>query len=569
VDAAVNASSARRALAHLALAAACGCAGGPSADAESSGYSAIERAPEPPPLEPRLVWRPDAAPRPPALRLLEETRFDLDVQDAELRPLLIGLIRHSPFSAMVSPAVSGQVTANLQRTSLRELLDQLVVPRGYAYQIRGNTLIVEASPLETRTYAIEYPSYKRQGSSDLTVYGAMGTSHDIGGGSGGSGGGGGGSAQDSSTSAVKTSQDLDFWEELEGALRALVFGGADPAAASSGERQVLVAAQSGLVLLRAEHRIQDEARGLLEEMLRSNQRQVLIDTRILEVTLSDDLDLGVELEYSPSPRGSTGGAIGRLIDETRRKAAVLTGLGGADAGGFTIGIASDSLSARLRALAEQTDVRVVSTPRVATLNNHQALIKVVRNQVFFIAQNDVTVVEGVASAVTTEFVPQVVPIGVTLDVTPRIGEDGQITLHIHPSVSEVVSIETQPKIGDNSGGSLPVIDLRETDTVVRVSDGETIVMGGLIRSRELDQERKVPLLGDLPLIGSLFRSTHVEELRTELVILLTPRVLEGPRVTELTSASLDSLGALDELRLTRRPRSPWWRKPMKRSYGSQ
>jgi MSHA biogenesis protein MshL len=189
--------------------------------------------------------------------------------------------------------------------------------------------------------------------------------------------------------------------------------------------------------------------------------------------------------------------------------------------------------------------------------------------VFFIAENDVQIVEGVGTVVTTEFVPKVVPIGVTLDVTPRIGEDGQITLHIHPSVSEVVAVQNQPSTDPMAlgTGSLPVVDLRETDTVVRVADGDTIAMGGLIRSRELNQESKVPWFGDLPLVGALFRSTHVEELRTELVILLTPQVLDAPRVVELSSANLDSLDQLNDLRIERRPRRQWWRKPLNQSYG--
>ena len=112
-----------------------------------------------------------------------------------------------------------------------------------------------------------------------------------------------------------------------------------------------------------------------------------------------------------------------------------------------------------------------------------------------------------------------------------------------------------------------MIDLRETDTVVRVHDAETIVIGGLMRSRNLDMEKKVPLLGDLPWLGQLFRSTNVEELRTELIILLTPRVLEGPRVYRVADEAQASLGAVNQLRLERRPVRPWWRVPRGASYG--
>jgi MSHA biogenesis protein MshL len=553
----------RRLGAALALLCALACsAGRPSQpappDAAGAAATVLDELP-PPALEPSTLSAPDRSPRPPALRLLQEGRFTLDVQGADLRGLLAGLVRSSPFSLVVSPEVSGEVTADLRAVSLYDILEQVVVPRGYAYQVSDALIRVGPPRLESRTYHVAYPSYKREGNSDLTLNGAIETAPDLGTGTTST-------AADASASTLATTQQLDFWGELKTSLDALVTRGA-----TDGERQVLVAEQSGLVVVRAEPDVLAEVEDLLSEMEHSNQQQVLIDTRIVEVTLSDDLDLGVDLEFARSFKGSTSGALARLIDPTRRAAVITTNISPALVnGGFTFGIASDSLSARLRALAAQTDVRVVSTPRVATLNNHKALIKVVRNQVFFVAETDVQIVEGVGTSVTTEFVPRVIPIGVTLDVTPRISEEHEITLHIHPSVSEIVAVQNQPSTDPNAlqTGSLPVVDLRETDTVVRVRDGETIVIGGLMRSRNLDQESKVPFLGDLPLLGHFFRSTNVEELRTELIILLTPRVLEGPRVYRVADQARSSQEALNQLRLERRPLRPWWRVPRGASYGA-
>jgi MSHA biogenesis protein MshL len=553
----------RRLGAALLLLCASTCSVGRSpAPAPSTGTAPAARAVPPLTLEPVTLSAPERSPRPPALRLLQEGRFTLDVQGADLRGLLAGLVRSSPFSLVVSPAVTGEVTADLRDVSLHDILEQVVVPRGYAYHVNDALIRVGPPALESRTYHVDYPSYKREGGSDLTVNGAIETAPDLGTGSTST-------ATDASASSLATAQQLDFWGELKESLDALVARGQGEG--EGGARQVLVAEQSGLVLVRAEPDVLAEVEGLLSEMERSNQQQVLIDTRIVEVTLSDDLDLGVDLEFARDFKGSTSGAVARLIDPTRRPAFATTNISPPlTSGGFTFGIASDSLSARLRALAAQTDVRVVSTPRVATLNNHKALIKVVRNQVFFIAETDVQIVEGVGTSVTTEFVPRVIPIGVTLDVTPRISEENEITLHIHPSVSEVVAVQAQPSTDPNAlqSGSLPVVDLRETDTVVRVRDSETIVIGGLMRSRNLDQESKVPLLGDLPLLGQLFRSTNVEELRTELIILLTPRVLEGPRVYRVADEARGTQDALNQLRLERRPLRPWWRVPRGASYGA-
>jgi len=516
---------------------------------------------EPPSFDPLWISEPEERPRPAALRLLQSGRFSLDVQAADFRSILVGLVRSSPFSLIVEDDVSGELTADLRDVSLFDIFEQVVVPRGYTYELDDLVITVGRPRFETRTYHIDYPSYEREGQSDLTVFGAIESSPDLGSATT--------EASDSSSSSLSTRQKQDFWLELTESLQSIVHVGSGDDSETAG-RQVLVADQSGLVLVRAETPVLDEVEDFLQEMARTNQKQVLIDTRILEVTLSDDLDFGIDLEYSPDLGNSSAGTVARLIDPTRRNALLLTNLSPVlSNGGFTFGVSRDSLSARLRALAAQTDVRVVSTPRVSTLNNHKALIKVVRNQVFFIAETDVQLVEGVGTSIATQFVPQIIPIGVTLDVTPRISESREITLHIHPSVSEVVAVQNQPSSDPAATqvGSLPVIDLRETDTVVRVRDGETIVIGGLIRSRELDMESKVPFFGDLPLVGTLFRSTNVEELRTELVILLTPTVMRGPTIQRVTERGRAGVDALDALRRERRPRRQWWRKPIGRSYG--
>jgi MSHA biogenesis protein MshL len=181
--------------------------------------------------------------------------------------------------------------------------------------------------------------------------------------------------------------------------------------------------------------------------------------------------------------------------------------------------------------------------------------------VFFVAEVETEAFEGVGQTAVTTFEPTITPVGVTLDVTPQISEYGEITLHVHPSVSEIVEIREQPQLPDQDDtGSLPVIDLRETDTVLRVQDGQTIVIGGLIQHRELDTERKIPLLGDIPILGQLFRQMDVEERRSELVIFLTPTVLDPPTIQRVTAEGEGRLETLDELRLERRAiRSSWWR----------
>lgn len=528
-------------------------------------------------LSPRTVSIPDVRPRPAALRLLEQTRFSLNVQDADLEGLVLGLGRDSPFNTVVDPGLVGTVTADFKDVSLREILDQLLTPRGYRYSVRGNMLRVTPSQRGTRTYRVDYPSYERRGTSDLSISGAIASRPDIG--SGKSSG-----AEDTSTTGIRTTQVSDFWTELEQGLRGIVLGGSgedlesededeDEKKTSTGvkapDRSVVVGRHAGIVTITAEPERLRDAEVYLQEVTRSTQRQVLIDVQILEIDVGDEFEFGVDWEAAFDVNNAEG-VIARTLNPGSDPANIVSDLAPVlTSGGFLFGIATDEIGALVAALAAQRNVRVISTPRLATLNNHKALIKVVRNEVFFIAEVETQILENVGAEVTTEFVPQIVPVGVTLDITPQISEDGYITMHIHPSISEVVDIVPQP-VADSSldvAGSLPVIDLRETDTVMRVEDRQTILIGGLIQSRELDRQRKIPLLGDIPWLGQLFRLTQVDESRTELVILVTPKVLAPPVITEVRKAALESLDALDALGRERSSEGPWWRKPYGRPYG--
>ncbi len=533
----------------------------------------------PPPrseLAPLPVSEPDSDVRPAAVRLLDEQRFSLNVQDADLASVLLGLGRRSPLNLVVEPGVRGRVTANLQDVSLLEILDQIVLPRGFYYAVERNLLRIYPSDRQTRTYRIDYPNYTRKGASDLTIAGAISTKPEI-------GDAAAGASQDVSSAGVQTTQSTDFWTELEQGLREIVFGtGGEAGAAAAPEpggeqgagappgRRVLVSRQAALVTITAEARVLEQVERFLAEVARSTGQQVVIDAQIIEVTLRDELDLGLDVEVAPGLGDDTMGVFERLIVPGLREATVVQALAPVlTDGGFSFGFARDELGLVLKALARQTDVRVVSTPRITTLNNHKALIKVVRNEVFFIAEVEVTAFEAVGQTAVTQFTPQIVPVGVTLDVTPYVSQEGEITLHVHPSVSEVVDVVTQPSSDPDQPqvGSLPVIDLRETDTVLRVEDGQTIVIGGLIQSREFDQERKVPLLAEIPWLGQLFRNTSTEERRSELLVLLTPTTLDPPRIARVTEEALASLEETDALRNERLLQRPWWRRPYGQSYG--
>ncbi len=553
----------------------------PESDGDAGSPPASEPAPD---LAPRMLSVPDERPRDPIVRLMSEGRYTLNVQNADLVGVLLGLTHDLPINVVVDPGITGTVDADLKNVSLLDLLDQLVVARGYQYRIEGRTVRVLRTDRTTRTWQIDYPSTRQIGASQFSISGAVAQSiSDSSSSSSEGSSSGGGSSQDTSTSAISTELALDFWSEIERGVRQLVDGSDGSAApadtdasatpsgsiAGSGGRSVLVSRQAGILIVTAPEAILEQVDRYLSLASRSIGRQVLIDARIIEVTLGDELDLGVDIEYSPSLDSTDGlhpiGTIVRAITGglTRDNA-----IGASDlapvltSGGFSFGIATDTVGVMISALARQSDVRVVSTPRIATLNNHKAIVKVVRNEVYFIAETEVSVIANVGQSAVTTFTPSITPVGVTLDVTPQISDDRDVTLHVHPSVSEIVEVREQPQVeGQTATGSLPVVNLRETDSVVRVRDGETLVIGGLIQTRDLDIEKKIPLLGDIPWLGQLFRQSDVTETRSELVIFLTPTVLDAPTVRRVDRDSEARLQALDDTRIERRViESRWWRK---------
>jgi type II secretory pathway component GspD/PulD (secretin) len=166
----------------------------------------------------------------------------------------------------------------------------------------------------------------------------------------------------------------------------------------------------------------------------------------------------------------------------------------------------------------------VSKPRLRTLNNQPAVVRVGQDLPIFIRQ--VTQSPGSPPVITTNETVQTITVGTVLSITPQVSADGLITLDITPAVSRLVSTQTSP----SGGTSAPVIDIRQASSLVRVRDGATVVMGGLIQDSTSSTHRKIPLLGDLPLLGRAFTGEYSTAERTDLVIFLTPRVIQddGP-----------------------------------------
>ncbi len=473
-----------------------------------------------------------------------ELRFDLSVVNAPATQVFMALVTGTRYSMLLPPELGGNVTLNLKDVTVKEALDTIRDLYGYEYRVQGTRIFIQSNTLQSRVFQINYLSSRRQGSSDLRV-----TSSSISGGGAASTStaapttgaqppaqSGGGRSGD--TSRVSTSSDSDFWRDLTAALTVIV--------GTAEGRNVIINPMSGVVVVRA---FPTEMRNV-ENYLKTTQlvveRQVMIEAKIIEVTLGNSSQSGINWSTfktfnnisSVASVMTPGTTLNTNANLSSSNASLQSSLGAiksvtAMGNGF-IGLAfqTANFAAILSFLETQGEVAVLSSPRIATLNNQKALLKVGTDEMF------ITNVSGGSAATTT--IAAVAPTltlqpyfsGISLDVTPQIDDEGNIILHVHPAVSQVAEKEKLIDLGANGGTfRLPLASssINETDSVVRVQDGNIVAIGGLMRQKQEQTRSQLPGVGDVPVVGSLFGQRGTAYSKSEMVILMKPTVINNDR----------------------------------------
>lgn len=505
-----------------------------------------------------------------------EERFDFVIQDSlDVRDFFTLLTEGTDFSIAVHPAIEGTVSSlDLKNVTLEEALEQVSSLYGFALNKSGDVYQVLPGGMQTRIFKIDYLNVSRQGNSNMQITsigitqsgvggnggGGAGFSPNgivaqttglAGGGRGGAGAGGigaGAGGLNSGGASINTMTDADYWTELEDIIQDIVNANPTPTnslfgalASSAEQRSVIVSPHTGMIVVRAYPNELEQVADFLAQSQSALQRQVVLEAKILEVELKEGFQSGIDLR-----------ALGSL-NGTNEISAQFNFVGdqlSANSTPMAVSYDARDFDGVIQLLETQGTVQVISSPRISTLNNQKAVFKVGDEQFFLTNAN--TTSFGAGDQATTNQNTSLQPFfsGIALDVTPQISDQGDIILHIHPILSQV-----QEDIKIINGNEFPLANstTRESDSIARASNGEVIVISGLMQTKSRGQESGVPGVKDIPIIGNGFEQNQRETVKTELVILLRAMVDEDDLMSSLIQEHQDGFEEL------RRQIDPYYR----------
>lgn len=431
-------------------------------------------------------------------------------------------------SVLCEKGLEADVQVEFHNMSLQGILDAICDNEGFYWNLE-DAGYVSVRRFKTVIYLIEYPQVERKGSTKSSInLGQTGyKAGDSGGSSGGGSSGSGNNDDDEASVSLEQTNENQFWSKIESELNSLRAG------SNNTEERIVFDRFSGTVMVTASRRTHEVFSRFINSLNGRIGQQVEILGKIVEVTLNDQNKLGVDwTQAAVSIGGFKFGGAG----------STLTGMNssnGFELGADTVtGVITGSKTALLiEALAQQGSLNTVTAPRLVTLNNQTAYIKDAEDRPYFQRNSSTTVTPTDSSSNVTEtasYSINSISIGTIVAITPHVSDNGDITLDITPAITRLSGEVSSP----DGYSKAPSVNVKQTSTIIRLRSGETAIIGGIVSDVESRSTRSIPGLGSLPIIGRAFRSENSYKNKTELVILVTPRILNPG--SSLTAAGLQS-----------------------------
>ncbi|MHB1083793.1 MAG: pilus (MSHA type) biogenesis protein MshL [Thiobacillus sp.] len=494
--------------------------------------------------------------------------YTVVVNDVPVKDLLFSIARDTQYNIDLHPGISGRVSLNAVQEPLPAILERIARQADLRYEMNGRTVSIMPDSPYVKTYSVNYVNVARNTTSSVGVAAQIAST---GGSVGVTGSGSSNSAGtgNSSTTTVASQSNNDLWTVLADNIRTLLAGtravtqsneeraarqqaekteraervsqaeaaskaGAGAAnlftaafanqPAGDGKYDVAVNPVAGTVSVLGTSKQQELVQQYLDRVMQSAQRQVLIEATIVEVSLKDQYRAGID--WSRALQNSIGWEISTLGGGTNALAGALTPFIKAT---YT-NTGSNGFKAAIDLLESFGKTKVLSSPKLMALNNQTALLKVVNNLVYFTVKADTN---QNANNTTTTFTttPQTVPVGVVMSVLPQINENGMVSLTVRPTISRQVGSVQDPNPDlkkQDISNSVPVIEVREMESLLQVRSGQTVILGGLIQDDSSNARDGLPVLSRPEGIGAIFGQHERINSQTELVIFLRPTVVTNP-----------------------------------------
>ncbi len=473
-----------------------------------SGCATVNQKVKTPVKEPPVTFnlKPLAA-EPPTLQKLKQVSenanpnviLNLSFINVSLKKALYTIAKSVNMNILMPPDISGNVTMELKDVALTEGLNDILKPFGYSYTIDGNTIYIITK--ETKILRVNMPKTSRDFTSNMQAN--IGSSE--------SGGSGSSTSSGTASMSLTNSASVDTWKNIETVIGQLIKD--DPTASYSVEPE------SGIILIEGKPTTVDRVQNFIDKLNQSLERQVLINARIIEVTLSRNHQTGINWNYLSTSR---------FFENYNYSLSF--GSGSPNQQPFQLKIFNSKFSNLIGLLSKYGKVNVLSSPRILAMNGQPAMIKVGKDYItIYESQTTSTTSTGgqTATTLTTENLETNVVFteGIVLTIVPKIDANGNVILNITPAVSSLdTPINSEASSTESILNKIYAVKVRQLNTMVKVKNGQTIVLGGLIANTKNNSNQGIPGLKDIPFFGNLFKSNSETTEKSELVITLTPHI---------------------------------------------